>query len=342
MIAAARQNNWGMVGAAPVRIVSVRAQRPGESTIFFDDWRAGVELCRRKADIYNIKAISLSLGSQGRLDDVSQSRMQSTVDFAITAGMDVVAAAGNQPGPPDTPASYGAVFAVGAANNAGARCSFAASGSEVDLYAPGCPQDVAMPDSGAEAWVSGSSGATAFTAAILAQLRALRPDLTAAQAEALVTEHAQSTAAGRYLDVRAAFAGAGLVPALAQGDAATPKPPPVELAVPPPAPVAPGLTAAEAPVAKDAAALTALAHPRVRTWSLTHGMLRLTLANRPPGAEVQIALYRRKNGRSVLTARRSANTARVKLKVRGAVAEIRISYAIGTRRSRPLILHRRP
>jgi hypothetical protein len=342
MIAAARKNGWGMVGAAPVRVVSVRAQRPGEDTIYFDDWRAGVQVCRNLASAYNIKVISLSLGSQGRLDDVSQARMQSTIDFAIASGLNVVAAAGNHPGPVDTPARYEPVFAVGAADNAGARCGFAASGPEVDINASGCPQDVSMPDSGADAWVSGSSGATAFTAAILAQLRALRADVTPAQSEALLTDHARGSGPAAFLDVRAAFTAGGLGDALAKGDTATSKAAAIPAAS---ATTAAALAAAAsptiAPVAKEAVTPAGLAQPRVRSWSLKRGVLRMTLANRPRGARVQVTVYARKRGRTIRTGHSRVTSSKVTLKVKGPVAEIRLRYATGLRRSPMLVLHRR-
>ncbi len=178
MVAAAPHNGWGMVGAAPsVRIVSVRAMRPDTNMFYFDDYRAAILVCRRLAPVYNIKVINLSLGGQGVLDAASQQRLESTITQTRLVGFNIVAAAGNHPGAPDIPASYAPVLAVGAADATGARCGFSASGSGVDLYAPGCPHDVALPSTGEAAWAQGTSEAAAFTSGVLAQLRALRPDL---------------------------------------------------------------------------------------------------------------------------------------------------------------------
>jgi len=223
MVAAAPHNGWGMVGAAPsVRVVSVRAMRPDTNTFYFDDYRSAILECRRLAPAYDVKVINLSLGGQGVLDAASQQRLESTITQTRLVGFNIVAAAGNQPGAPDIPASYPAVMAIGGADSAGGRCGFSASGPGVDLYAPGCPHDVALPATGQAAWAQGTSQAAALTSAILAQLRALRPDLGPDQAEAMLLAGARSTSAGPHLDAGAGFVAAGLSGALAAGQAAIP------------------------------------------------------------------------------------------------------------------------
>jgi Subtilase family len=342
MVAAAPYNGWGMVGAAPVRVVSVRAQRPNVDGFYFDDWRAGIQLCRLNSDAYNIRVVSLSLGGQVQPTAGEQAQLETVVQSALGDGLDVVAAAGNHPGPPDSPASYPPILAVGAADTSGSLCSFAASGDAVDLYALGCPDDVAMPRTGEDAWASGSSEATAFTAGILAQLRALRPDLTPAQAEALLTTNAASRPAGRFLDVAAAFRAAGLAAQLAEGAAAAPRPP----AAPPPTshaePVR-GAPAGPGGIAGEGRKPGKLPRPKL-SWSIARGVLRLALRNRPPSTAVRVLVYTRRGHRSVPRSARSirAPGSRVRVAVAGAFRSAQIAYTDlreQARRSPPLILH---
>jgi hypothetical protein len=345
MMAAAPYNGWGMVGAAPVRVVSVRAERPGIRGFYFDDWRAGVRLCRLNSDAYNIKVISLSLGAQVQPTPTEQAQLESAVQSALANGLDVVAAAGNHPGPPDSPASYAPIFAVGATDTDGALCSFAASGAAVDLYAPACPDDVAMPATGDDAWASGSSEATAFAAAILAQLRALRPDLAPAQAEALLTTTAASGAAGRFLDVAGAFNTAGLAAQLAQGAAAAPRIP-TEASGGATAPTRSAMPMG--PLARhggEGKGTTARTLPRPRaSWSLRRGVLALTLRNRPRNTVVRVVLYERRKGRSMSARTRDlrAGGTRMLVPARGAISRVQITYVDPGHRARPsapLILH---
>ncbi len=110
--------------------------------------------------------ISLSLGGMviSGLDAGLMALAEDMVKNARRAGMDVLAAAGNHEGAVDWPAAFGPVMAVGAATQDGRGCVFAAAGREVDLWASGCPIDVAFPDG--TCLGSGSSEATAFVAGV--------------------------------------------------------------------------------------------------------------------------------------------------------------------------------
>jgi hypothetical protein len=348
MIASAPYNGFGMVGAAPtIKVVSVRATRDGGGFGFVDLLK-GIDRCRLWRNTYNIKVVSLSLGARntGPLDAATQQAIADSVDTARSMGLNVIAAAGNQTGPVDWPAAYGPVFAVGATDNAGARCGFAASGPEVDLWAAGCPQDVALPD-GRPAWASGSSESTAFVAGVLTQLRGLRPELSVTQAEALLSSSVRSQAAGGTLDVAAAFHAAGLDQHLAQGHAAIPALPPSggapattattivpDTAPPqPPAVAETSPTQSPAPVQQPTAAIGValrgrLAKPQVRSLRLTRGLLTLTLKNRPKAMEARVQIYARKKGRAfprlVRTLRMTADTLRTR--VLGTLSELSIIY----------------
>jgi subtilisin family serine protease len=60
MIASAPYNGFGMVGAAPsVKVVSVRAKRPGETGFLFSDVLKGIRTCKQLRITYNIAMISL-------------------------------------------------------------------------------------------------------------------------------------------------------------------------------------------------------------------------------------------------------------------------------------------
>jgi hypothetical protein len=289
MIASAPYNQFGMVGAAPsINVVSVRASRDGLS-FGGGDLLMALQTCVTYASTYNIKVISLSLG--GQVPDATSGQalqIQDIVDRAKRAGIDVVAAAGNHPGAVDWPAGYGPVLAVGAADSAGVMCSFAASGPEVDLWASGCPQDVALPD-GRGAWAQGSSESTAFVAGVLTQMRGLRPDLSVSAAENLLTGNHHATAAGPSLDVDAAFRAAGLTAQLAIGHAAIPDSNTRPSAESPPAstPGSPGARQEGSPAAVAEVGIppqppvvvasrsrARLSKPVVRSVRLSHGLLR--------------------------------------------------------------------
>ncbi|MDX6725524.1 MAG: thermitase, partial [Baekduia sp.] len=140
MIAAAPFDGFGMVGAAAsINVVSVRAMSPNSYDTFgLADIVNGMQTCQNYASTYNIKVISLSVGGPHSApggDTTAEALIRDTVDRARAHGLDVVAAAGNRgTSSVDWPAAYTPVVAVGAADNSGARCSFASYGPEVDLW----------------------------------------------------------------------------------------------------------------------------------------------------------------------------------------------------------------
>ncbi|HEY4096803.1 MAG TPA: S8 family serine peptidase [Baekduia sp.] len=345
MIAAAPYNQFGMVGIAPsIEVVSVRATRSGDGFTFADVLK-GIDACRLWRMTYNIKVISLSLGAPntGPLDRATEQAMGDAVDSARAAGMDVVAAAGNHPGVVDWPAAYEPVLAVGAADDTGTRCSFAAAGPQVDLWAPGCPQDVALPD-GRAAWASGSSEATALTAAVLAQLRSLRPDLAVDGAEAVLRSNAYAQQAGSTLDADSAFRAAGLSDQLAHGHRSIPDLSPTTGAsslnaaeAPQPGSPSPPLVVARLPAATPPVMLPRmtttkprerLPRPLVRAVRVSHGLLTLIFKNKGKGIQAHVDLYTRKRGRAfpTVTRRLRVDGARLRTRFSGTLAEVSITY----------------
>jgi hypothetical protein len=343
MIASAPYNGFGMVGAAPsINVVSVRASSDG-ATFSGLDLGIAIQKCISYRNVYNIKVISMSLGGAmvASLDAGAMANVQTNVDTARYYGLNVVAAAGNHPGAVDWPAAYGPVLAVGAANSNGARCSFAASGPELDLWASGCPVDAARPD-GTAVWASGSSESTAFVAGVLTQLRGLRPDLTVDGAEQLLIANTRATAAGPSLDVDAAFRAAGLGAQLNAGHAAIPAlgPQPstqettssttTTVAAPSPAAdvPAPRPGVVTQPVAVAARPRARLSKPVVRSVRYRRGLLTFTFKNKPKGVQARVQIFARKKGRAFPTLTRSLHVTgdRLRTRVSGTLSQVSITY----------------
>ena len=300
MIASAPYNGFGMVGIAPsVKVVSVRATREGGGYLFSDVLK-GIQTCINNRITYNIKVVSLSLGirNTGPLDEASAAALDDYVSTARRAEMSVVAAAGNRPGAVDYPAAIGPVLAVGAVTDGDTRCSFAASGPEIDLWASGCPIDGALPD-GRPAWASGSSESAVVVAAALAQLRGLLPGLSMERAEDLLIAAGRPSGIGPRVDIDAAFRAAGLAAQLTAGGNATPSlpgPTPTRLpspsAMPEAARIEPELPSSPerraVPTAPGRETEGMLPRPRVRSVRYRDGRVVLVLANRPSGAHTAI------------------------------------------------------
>jgi hypothetical protein len=353
-IASAPKNDFGMVGAAPsIDIVSIRASRDGVSFTGLD-LQAAVQLCVKKRSAYNIKVVSLSLGGDGGVVAAStkqRNEFQDAIDNARAYGLNVVAAAGNnERGVVDWPAGYPSSFAVAAATDRGERCSFASWGPEVDLWASGCPLDVARADAtGRPAWASGSSEATAFVAAVLAQMRGLNMALDVDAAEQAFRTSARDFGCGPYIDVGGAFRVAGLTTAIAAGHEAVSapavvvplsagiEPQPVNSETPGPA----GFDADVQPVASPKPPITGspsvivpnqtrphLGRPVVRAATVMRGRLILSVSGRLSAVDAWVDIYARKHGKSfpsvVRQVRFRGDTLRIR--VSGAISQVSIGY----------------
>jgi hypothetical protein len=357
MIAAAPYNGFGMVGAAPsINVVSVRASRDGV-TFGGTDLAAAMQLCLTYRNTYNIKVISLSLGgvAVSGLDAGLMVTVEDIVSSARLVGLSVVAAAGNHPGAVDWPAGYAPVLAVGASDNVGVRCGFAASGPEVDLWAPGCPLDASLPD-GAAAWASGSSDSTAFVAGVLAQLSQLDPRSTIDQVERAVTSSAKTTSVGPRLDVGAAFVTAGLAGQLAAGHAAAPTVAPSgeESVAKLPASNGPfALQTVTVPSGRGDIASPAatpslssdqprsrLPRPSVRSARLRRQILSMSFQNKPRGMEAQVQIYARTNRRAFPAVVRTLRIIddRFRTRISGMLSQVSVTYRDPQRIRDPSVL----
>jgi hypothetical protein len=222
-IMAAPHNGWGMVGAWPqLKIIDVRAVSPGVNSFTYNNYQRAIQRCLiATPSSLPLKAINLSIGGDASaVTETERDTLIEAVDDAKVAGVNVVAAAGNEGGPVEAPGEYTGIFTVAAGDN-GALCSIASRGPEVDLAAPGCGLDQVFPDGSPAIQASGSSQATAFTSAVIAALRAYKPSLTVAQAEAVLTATADPTSDGyKQLNVEAAFRAEGLDQVIADAQAA--------------------------------------------------------------------------------------------------------------------------
>ncbi len=287
MLMAAPQNGWGTVGVAPnaIRVISIRVTSesdPGN----LSDYVQGIVRCQYLAahlPVLDIKVINLSLTANGTPGPTALAKLKDAVDAAHRAGLDVVAAAGNEGAPQaDYPAAYPPVLAVGGSDTStGNRCGFSNFGANVDLLAPGCELDSANPATGTpeSGGYQGDSEAVAITSAALGALRAYDPALRPEQAEALL----RSTTAGN-LNIANAFSAAGLGALTNYG------PPPPAASEQPSVSSSPGSVAATTPHSSRSPR-PRLPRPRVKLQPSGRGhQLLVRVLNRPFHSVVDISV----------------------------------------------------
>lgn len=300
MVAAAAINGQGMVGAAPQnRIVSVRsATAPAPGTVAtspYDRFSQGIRECL-KTPTDNVRVVELALGSGDVPTPTQDAEMADQVIKAHAKGVSVVAAAGNDGGAVNDPASAPGVVSVAAADRAGVFCSFSARGTGLDVLAPGCELETADPVSLAPSSGQGTSEASAFFASVLAALRAYRPNLSWDAAEQLLL----STAPNGVLNVEAAFRAADLGGLVDAGRAAMPAPPQAQVPTASagsstPATVAPAPTTPAVQVTRPRPWATPKATVRWR-----NGVVSVVVRNVPRMAVVRVELQRRRGRKFVV------------------------------------------
>jgi subtilisin family serine protease len=116
----------------------------------------------RHATEAQVDVICMSLGSS-RPDD----RVHKSIQRAVTAGITVVCAAGNDGGSVNYPAAFEETVAVGAVDRENRVCEFSSRGREITVAAPG--QDITSTWlAGGYATISGTSMAAPFVTGVVA------------------------------------------------------------------------------------------------------------------------------------------------------------------------------
>ncbi|EPE62203.1 M-protease domain protein [Exiguobacterium sp. S17] len=185
-IIAARNNGIGTVGIAheaslyAVKALEANGSGSLSSIIAGIDWSISNQM-----DIIN-----LSLGTTS-----PSTTLQQVVDRANNAGILVVAAAGNNgraDGSGDLvnyPARYSSAIAVAATDINNNRASFSATGSTVEVAAPGVNINSTL-SSGGYGQLSGTSMATPYVAGNLALMKQAYPTLSASQLRTRLSQDA--------------------------------------------------------------------------------------------------------------------------------------------------------
>jgi subtilisin family serine protease len=188
LIAAQPDNGIGIAGLGwSTRVLSVRV---------LDSKGAGLASnialgIRYAADTPGVRVINLSLQQDAVDASKISTELGDAVAYALSKGIVVVAAAGNQSRiEPSYPASFPGVISVGAADEHDQTASFSPAaafsnhGTWVDLAAPGVGVLTITP--GCDCWVTpnGTSFATPFVSAAAALVLAVKPTMTPAEVKA--------------------------------------------------------------------------------------------------------------------------------------------------------------
>ncbi|WCM24512.1 S8 family serine peptidase [Paraburkholderia bryophila] len=236
-IAAALTNNgYGGAGVAPgAKVVPVRVMNAcgrGYTSDIADGivWAAGGTVSGVPANTHPAKIINLSLGGLGGCE----STLQNALDFAVSRGATVVAAAGNNAmsATKFSPANCRNVISVGGSNRWGSRWVDSNYGPTVDIAAPGDSiwstynNGAATPGTEGYAYASGTSMAAPAVSGVLALMQSVAPTpLSPIELRTLLAQNVQPFPGGKpdqpigagILDATAAVAAArlGKIPAAA-------------------------------------------------------------------------------------------------------------------------------
>jgi subtilisin len=184
----AAANGSGLNGVAPdARIYAVKAF-DHNGTAYVADIVAGIQWCiRNRMDIIN-----MSFGMK-----TPHKALEEAVRNAQRTGIVVVASSGNEGrlGEIDYPARYRGAIAVGATTKGGRLAPFSNRSRQIDVYAPG-DKIVSTWLGGGYRELSGTSMATSHVTGIIALLLSVRPGLSPAAIERLLTRGATAVTRG--------------------------------------------------------------------------------------------------------------------------------------------------
>lgn len=163
IIAANANNGVGVAGLAPQSMILPVRVLDSSGNGWSSDIAEGITWAAdHGADIIN-----MSLGSSN-----SSTAMKNAVNYAVSKGITVVAASGNEGNSaPEFPAAYNNVIAVGATTSSDSIASFSSYGSHLDLAAPG--QSILSTISKLP-WFSSYSGTSMATPHVAAAAALLR------------------------------------------------------------------------------------------------------------------------------------------------------------------------
>ncbi|UII55693.1 S8 family serine peptidase [Cytobacillus spongiae] len=190
-VVAAKDNDYGIVGVAPyAEIYAVKAlDQYGNGTT--TTIMAGLDWAIKQ----DVDIINLSLTTP--FEDYG---MKALIDQAVSKGIIVIAAAGNEGtrlGTDNTvlyPAKFPNVIAVSAVNQSNHRINSSSTGSEVELAAPGDGVYSTLPtsiDSDGYGYMTGTSMATPFVAGLAALYKEKYPNYTNTQIRTLLQQNAR-------------------------------------------------------------------------------------------------------------------------------------------------------
>ena len=234
IIAAPKLLKVGFMGVAPqARIMPIKVTNEDSGHISPAFIAQGIDA----AIAAHVQVINISLATNSNV-----AVLKAAIDRAEAADIVVVAASNERDNAQRTayPAAYPTVLAVAATDGEDNAADFSATGSYVDIAAPGQDIDKPAPISGYTPQ-DGTSFAAPFVSGTVALVRAAHPELTAAQVRARLEATADPPAG---ISVPSDRLGYGIVnPYLAvtavRDDSATSPPPAKQQAIPPAAPRVP-------------------------------------------------------------------------------------------------------
>jgi serine protease len=208
IMAAQTNNGVGIAGIAPAaKVIPVRVMNAcgrGFTSDVADGvtWAAGGSVSGVPNNAYPAKVINVSLGGGGSCGMT----FQNAIDYAVSRGAVVVAAAGNDGNSAAnfTPANCRNVISVGGSNRPGLKWVLSNYGQTVDIAAPGDSiwstynNGTAAPGTEGYTYLDGTSMAAPMVSGVIALAQSVAPTpLSATEMRALLTQNVQAFPNGK-------------------------------------------------------------------------------------------------------------------------------------------------